>query len=165
MAPTAVNTPDDLAGALLKGANRLQDIGRSDKLFAAVVIDEPHRALVVHRQTGASSPLYPATERGARVVFASALLTRTQTDRTMTALLQHRPDLDRQGVQLQAVESDGVGPVVAHVSRPDAAAAALLRRYAPYGPGSVSVRGTLVIRPAAAPARKWSGDAFPDRPT
>jgi len=142
-------TPGPYDAGLLGAANRLQDLGQADELLGIVSIDSAHNRLVVHRKTGASSPLYPRTVDGFPVVFADALLTHRQTDETMQVLYyDRRTYFAAHHVHVQAVESGGAGPVTVHLDQVSGPAAALVRRVAPYGPRSVAIAGPIVIQVA-----------------
>lgn len=154
MAPTPRDSDAGLAGS----AMRLEDLGRADELLGIVSVDSAHSRLVVHRVTGASSPLYPRAVNGFPVVFADAVLTRRQTDETMQVLYyDNRAYFAAHHVHVQAVESDGAGPVTVHLEQVSASGAALVGRVAPYGPRSVNVAGPIVIRAAGGSVTKPGG--------
>ena len=144
-APTPRHYDAGLGGA----ANRLQDLGQADQLLGIVSVDSAHNRLVVHRVGGASSPLYPRTVGGFPVVFADAVLTRRQTDETMQVLYyDRRAYFAAHHVHVQAVESNGAGPVTVHLDHVSGPGAALVRRVAPYGPRSVAIAGPIGIQVA-----------------
>ncbi len=132
-------------------AGKLKAIGSDDPDFASVAVDAPNRAVIVHRKGGLPSDLYPKTLDGVPVEFGPALLSEAETNQTMDSIWAARLELEKVGITLTAVTTDGIGPVQVQVKNPEPTMAPTIAKYAPLGPSSFEVTASVKLMPAGRP--------------
>lgn len=120
-------------------ARLLQETAHDDPNYSGIALDSARQALVIYRTGGAASPLYPNVVDGVPVVFKGALLTASEAQATVAAIVATTPDLASAGVTLMDVQPTLDGPVVVHLSSADSAAIVLIAKSVPDGPASVEV--------------------------
>lgn len=134
----------------LVAANKMQDIGQGDALYAMAGVDQATRSVVVWRKGGASSPLYTATQAlGMPVTFANAELTNAETLAQIDTINSHRDLFAAAGVTVTGVETDWKGPVILDVLTDTPAAHAAAAQPSLVGAHTVVVRQQDFIRAAA----------------